>query len=569
MITSRPIICLIVATALVGCVVQIPSFASGGMEAIRLHAQLPSIEDSEVPGLNEQVRDALQLELGAKMNVDPPYQWVVEEDGSIRVATAATNGANARRAVLTVWDWHNRPVEQRAYDVPMRTSICLKVAGRGTWLLTLDVFSAERCLGRLVRSFSACPSNDHHRGAWRDGDFWVGICGFPGRQHWRFGKWRVAPPGLSQQQSCEREAELMARLGMTVYRPDTPVTMNSPDQPLDFSLMDESLQPFIARGFELNIQPNAPGEAVVLAKYRDREGAAWRYPVIERAWRRYVRATAQRYARHAKMIQIWNEPDNEDFWRGTPEEFCEMYRWALEEIRPLQLSVPVAYGGLTQLQPDLTRHYLQQFKGSADLIAYHSHGDLKRLVRDCSQLENRLRKAGCRGVRLVNTETGVGAWRLDYERQMAITLPQKLLYCWAHGHEGVLLYASRMCLGPRRNGDDSWGIVDYFFCPRFAYGALSATIDVLAGCRFERIIEEKDGLFAYEFKAPRDTRVVAVFKTSPDRKTIRLSNEDGDAKLIDIMGNIGQSLADPSAEVLEIEADYYPVFVSMVESEER
>jgi hypothetical protein len=59
-----------------------------------------------------------------------------------------------------------------------------------------------------------------------------------------------------------------------------------------------------------------------------------RSPVAQEHWRKFVRATAERYRNDIDYYEPWNEPNNEKFWRGTVDEYVSLIlKPAWEEIK--------------------------------------------------------------------------------------------------------------------------------------------------------------------------------------------------------------------------------------------
>jgi hypothetical protein len=50
-------------------------------------------------------------------------------------------------------------------------------------------------------------------------------------------------------------------------------------------------------------------------------------------WREYVRAIATRYGSRIRYYELWNEPDWNKFWTGSPEQLAAMAQIAREEIK--------------------------------------------------------------------------------------------------------------------------------------------------------------------------------------------------------------------------------------------
>jgi hypothetical protein len=526
--------------------------------AVELHPAMPALAQPGVPRLWETVPDGDRVEPHASLTPREPYRWMFAPGEAVQVRVVCGAEAQGERAVLTVWDWNRDPVAQERFRRPCDEMVPFDVTGRGTYLLTLDLFAGDRCVSRLARSFSVCPSNLDRRESWAEDQFFVGTCAFPGRQHWRNGYGPAMPPGFSEQQSRDMDAELAARLGLQVVRPDLPVEWRSEDAALDFARADASLGAWTSRGFKLDLQVGQPPDWAILPQYKDVTDPKWRYPRLETPSRRWVAECAARYAKDAALIELYNEPDNRDFWRGTPEECLAWVGWAEEEARRAAPGVPIANGGYCLIEPEWTGIFARALLGKTDLVAYHSHGGIPEIESTFAAMRAVHAAAGYEHPTFVNTEMGYAAWRLDVERSQAATAIQKLLFCWSHGHRGALLYCSRDIGGPRqRSGDADWGFIDYTMCPRFAYGALAAFIDTYAGAHFDAVLAEPQHLRAYLFRA-EDALLASVFVPHDGTQPVVLTSDAIRAELVDPMGNRTPL---PSPERVEIDAGYYPLTV--------
>jgi len=365
-------------------------------------------------------------------------------------------------------------------------------------------------------------------------------------------------PGLTEQASRDLDAELAARAGLQIVRPALPIEWPSEDAPIDFTRADASVAAWTSRGLRLYLQVGQPPEWALLPQYAGVADPKWRYPRREGPSRRWLAELLPRYAKDAAFVELYNESDNRDFWRGTPEEYTEWAGWAIEEIERAAPDVPIAAGGYCLLEPEWTGLFARALVGKLDLIGYHSHGDVTALEANFRAMRATHAAAGYVAPVFANTEMGYAAWRLDMERHQAATAVQKLLYCWAHGHRAALLYCSRDIGGPRqRAGDADWGFVDHFFCPRFAYGALCAFIDTYAGASFERILTEAQPFTAYVSRSD-DARIVAVFTSYDGERAVTITSDAARAEIVDPMGNHTET---PTAERVELEAGFYPLSV--------
>ena len=84
---------------------------------------------------------------------------------------------------------------------------------------------------------------------------------------------------------------------------------------------------------------------------------------------------AARYRGRVGAWEIWNEPDNKDYWTGTPDEFAELAMLAAKRIREADPNAVlilggVAYGPSKFLQVLITGYHLDRY---VDVVAMHAY----------------------------------------------------------------------------------------------------------------------------------------------------------------------------------------------------
>lgn len=505
---------------------------------------MPAIADGLAAPLHQVITDGDTIGCGVQLDAGQPYRWLAADgdgDADFRIVARFCGHAAVDEALLTVWDWNNRAVAAQAIAPRGEQAVRFRIEGRGVYLVTLDGLQQGKPRFRIARSFAACPPNDEERQRWATAQFWLGIGAFPGRYHWLPGSQPACPQGLAEQQARDLEASIMARLGLQVARLDVSMVLPEKEtsQP-DWRRMDAAVAAYTSRGFKLALQLMMPPDWAVDPRFAAVKENLWRYPRREEPYRRYARLLLARYGKHAAFVQVNNEPDQSEFWAGPPQEYVTQFGWAREEIRRLLPEAAIANGGYAFIDQQRTELFVEQLKGRTELQAYHSHGNLAELKRDFILMRRLHQEAGYVRPQFVNTECGYAAWRLDQERTQAMALVQKMLYGWAHGDEGMLLFASRMTRGPGRGGGPGsftrdFGLLDYQFCPRFAYGAVAAFVHTLAGARFERVLVEDDNLHAYLFGDGRRKCVTLFAVNRPMMLTLR--TDAAAAEIRDIMGN--------------------------------
>jgi hypothetical protein len=136
-------------------------------------------------------------------------------------------------------------------------------------------------------------------------------------------------------------------------------------------------------------------------------------------WKNYVRTVATRYKGRIKAYEIWNEPNLENFYSGTPLAMVNLAREAyavLKEVDPsITVISPSAVGptGLPWL-----RQYLALGGGKyADVIGYHFYvrgQDPEAMLSFIDQVHEITKEYGVAGKPLWNTEAGwLQPYRID------------------------------------------------------------------------------------------------------------------------------------------------------------
>ncbi|MHB0999166.1 MAG: hypothetical protein ACYC27_07960 [Armatimonadota bacterium] len=518
----------------------------------KLSPGMKPMQNPNVHAYTDYIPDADGIpDSGTAIEPEQPYRWVHDMGKPFNLMVSGKSGS----FILTCWNWENQPVAQTRFEGPFNARLRIDAQGRGTWVLTLDRYIDGAIKSRLVRSFSVCPPNNMKRKLWEKNGFWIGQVSVPGRQWFATQDGRTAaPPGLTQDESRNLDAELVARMGTQVSRIDLPVIrIDKEAMDLDFALTDLCIKAFTSRGLKMDLQlfvPFGDGMGPILPHYNT--PYPWIYPIQEKPYRHYVKEVVKRYGKDAAFVQVNNEPDNPGMFGGTPSEFIEMMRTARDEIKKTDPRMPVTNGGYCQVDLDKTHAIVSGIKGYNDFVSYHCHGTLAMLKKEFAEIQRIHDAADYVNPKYAITEVGFFMPSVKLERMGAFTEMQKILYCWAHGNIGAMLYSSRELDSPRQHKTE-YGFVDYFFCPRFTYGAVSAFIDHYAGVRFERIEEESDNLHVYLFKG-KDRMMAAVF-TAGEPVTVTLKSNAREISLVDPMGNVAESVNGSS---IDLKTGSYP-----------
>lgn len=78
-------------------------------------------------------------------------------------------------------------------------------------------------------------------------------------------------------------------------------------------------------------------------------GGDWKAPPLDAAdFARFAGAAAARYRGGVRCWELWNEPDNQDFWIGTPAEYVRMAAAGARAIKEADPGALICLGGLAQ-----------------------------------------------------------------------------------------------------------------------------------------------------------------------------------------------------------------------------
>lgn len=162
------------------------------------------------------------------------------------------------------------------------------------------------------------------------------------------------------------EFKLMRQAGIRWARTDfdwTTVQSNQ-DGPWDFSMFDETVD--LAGKTGVKILP-------ILAY-----DVPWASPAYEHMdqWLEYVRKTVTRYRDRLRCWEIWNEPDLEQFWRGTPDpaQYAAFLKATYREIKRIDPSLTVLLGGVSGIPYEYIEGVYKAGGGDAfDVMAVHPY----------------------------------------------------------------------------------------------------------------------------------------------------------------------------------------------------
>jgi hypothetical protein len=294
-------------------------------------------------------------------------------------------------------------------------------------------------------------------------------------------------------------------------------------------------------------------------------GNSENYPKVQSDNALWFKEIFQQTAGLVGYYEILNEPDlygtkTTGFWKGTPQEYVDLSSYVLDLHETYASNSLISQGGMTHYKDDneddpllVPEVITRSLQNRLSLYAYHCHGPIENLISEKGNVRNVLTRSGFdpASVSQYNSESGLMTGRLSREILQAIALPKKILYGWAHGDCGMLVYDLRDKQGTRLNETSSdWGLTCHYFCPKPGYGTVASLVSILAGAHFEQSVYE-DSLFQlYRFLRDGDTVLTLMDLERPiDGGHAITLNFDRipyeTVELIDEMGNI--TIIDPSA----------------------
>lgn len=132
-----------------------------------------------------------------------------------------------------------------------------------------------------------------------------------------------------------------------------------------------------------------------------------------RAWADYVFQTVSRYKDKIHYWEVWNEPDLQGFWHGTPEQYAELLAVSYDAIKRADPQAKVLLGGIamseTETEPFLTGILSDPRYPAAryfDIMNVHSYSPKEIAKQKLEAVRRILARYGAADKPLWMTETG-------------------------------------------------------------------------------------------------------------------------------------------------------------------
>jgi len=212
-------------------------------------------------------------------------------------------------------------------------------------------------------------------------------------------------------------------------------------------------------------------------------------------WLDYVKTTVKRYKGSVRYWEIWNEPDI-SFWKGTPGEYARLFNETSGTIREADPKAEILNGGLAMVRREPNPNFREAFLEQADtknwdIRAYHDYHTFREMTERHPEHKALYQRSTLAELPVWINEGGSHTLVPDGERQQTIHLVKKLAAAPSFSEVSAYIWYQLNDLKPEGNDPEHrFGLCDYFFRPKPAYGAYQQLIRELAPRKY---LARKDG----------------------------------------------------------------------------
>jgi hypothetical protein len=265
------------------------------------------------------------------------------------------------------------------------------------------------------------------------------------------------------------------------------------------------------------------------------------------AWRRFIAAYTSRYKGRIRLWEAWNEPDLDGFWRGTTDEYIDLVKATVEEVKKVDPKGLVMSGGFATLRehggrarnPDLQERTMRSVGSLLDLHAVHEHGQFPQLAQVVDGAYAALRKSLPPPVPpLFFNETAFPSTGNAHDQQAEVLI-KKASFVRSRGAVGYLWYDLRNDGISETDPEHHFGLLTNELEPKPAYVAFSNFARLIAPRKFLEQLPMGDGRWFLVFGDDREKLMVFWNDdagSQNEQVLLRLPGATA-AKRIDINGN--------------------------------
>ncbi|HVF09427.1 MAG TPA: hypothetical protein VNA16_01415, partial [Abditibacteriaceae bacterium] len=184
-----------------------------------------------------------------------------------------------------------------------------------------------------------------------------------------------------------------------------------PGDPRRFDIADELFARFVATGAPIHLVLMGTPEWAAISPERFAEGKRFgRAHVVPPELQKYAEIVEQIVRRHGDQIdvyEIWNEPDIEQFFRGTAAEYAQLFHTLAPLIRRLDPTAKIVSAGMAGYKESFVEAMVQHgVFAASDWIGFHPYaGRSPAWDVPYGQLESKLYSMGL-DLEIYNDEMG-------------------------------------------------------------------------------------------------------------------------------------------------------------------
>lgn len=326
-----------------------------------------------------------------------------------------------------------------------------------------------------------------------------------------------------------------------------------------FDAADRAVETITAAGLEVTLLLTAP------PAWARRPGSDWVPAGLDRpwddpanAWGAFVYATVERFKGRVRYYEMYNEPDLDRFWDGSPEEYAALLATAYRAAKAADPDAQVIIAGMAHWsRPQFAEqvlHALRQLPDAAannhffDIAAWHWYSRADQLYGRVLWARDLLVHYGMGSKPIWINETNIpvwgdGAgpqepmWGFGSTAEQAAFMIQAFTNAFAAGAERVFVFRLH------DNGmDETFGLMRDDGTPRPAYQAYMTAARWLAGARFVTR-EVRGGVVLTVFRRAPDEKITVAWTTGEERTNVLIEAAAGEATLVNLLGDARTILA--------------------------
>lgn len=275
---------------------------------------------------------------------------------------------------------------------------------------------------------------------------------------------------------------------------------------------------------------------------------AWNDP--NNGWGQYCFKFAERYGDRVASYEIWNEPDLDQYWQGTAEEYFYLMKTCYMAIKAADPNSTVLMAGLV-LVVDRTffqtvlRLATQDPQGAAnnyffDVANLHVYGDSTDIYTTSIAMRNTMSQYGLGHKDIWITETNIalaGHGRFPNADLLHVTEEEQAWFILQAAMNAHAAGVKRLMFFRLADDgmDESFGLVHQTGAPRPSYKALQLASNLLYDITSARR-EVRSGVNIAYFRRSDGTRVTALYSESGTAVNVQIEAGQQAAILISSAG---------------------------------